>query len=273
MNCKICNNATAKIFSKNILQKYPVAFYQCSTCQFIQTDEPFWLDEAYGSAITELDIGLVSRNLLWTPIVEKIVKNNFTKNAKFLDYGGGYGLFVRLMRDKGLDFYRMDIYCNNTFARHFDITDLPPNKKFELVTAFEVFEHLSNPLEEIQKMFQHSSSILFSTELQPSPFKQKIQKTTLENWHYLIPETGQHIALYHYETLVFIAKKFNKNLYSDGQYLHFLTDKKLSGFYFTFLKYKRYAEAGLKLIKNKLAIRPNSLLASDYAFLKEKISQ
>jgi hypothetical protein len=50
---------------------------------------------------------------------------------------GGYGMFVRLMRDGGFDFHREDPLCDNLFAQGFDRQD---DGTFELVTAFEVFE-------------------------------------------------------------------------------------------------------------------------------------
>ncbi len=63
MNCKICNAVSTEIFEKRILNKYTSQYYQCNACDFIQTDEPIWLQEAYNNAITSLDIGLLNRNL------------------------------------------------------------------------------------------------------------------------------------------------------------------------------------------------------------------
>ena len=59
MNCKICNTPSVEFVTKQVLTKYNVKYYRCSSCQFIQTEEPYWLDEAYNKAITKLDIGLV----------------------------------------------------------------------------------------------------------------------------------------------------------------------------------------------------------------------
>ena len=62
MKCKICGENSPKIFEKKVLVKYEVSYHQCSNCQFVQTEESFWLDEAYKSAITSLDIGILLRN-------------------------------------------------------------------------------------------------------------------------------------------------------------------------------------------------------------------
>jgi 2-polyprenyl-3-methyl-5-hydroxy-6-metoxy-1,4-benzoquinol methylase len=265
--CKICNTEVDKFVSKKILNKYQVDFFRCSNCKFIQPEKEYWLEEAYSSAIASLDIGLVYRNLVWRPIVKKIIKKEFNSKKSFLDYGGGYGLFVRLMRDEGLDFYRQDIYCENKFAQFFDIEDVKSVEKFELLTAFEVFEHLVNPIEELEKMFRYSDSILFSTELQPDEFKLRTLKRTLEDWHYFTPETGQHIALYSLESLHVVAKKFNKNLYSDGNYLHLLTSKKINPMTFMVIKWKRYLNKAISMIYPS---SNGSLIPKDYEFIKAK---
>lgn len=273
VKCNICKNASKYLFNKKLLNKYEVAFFQCENCKFIQSEKPYWLDEAYSSAIADLDIGLVYRNVFWAPVVENILKKNFHRNEKFIDFGGGYGLFVRLMRDRGLDFYRQDIYCENVFAKYFDVTEIKITKKFEVLTAFEVFEHLTDPIREILEMFKLSDSVLFSTELQPSTFKTNITKRKLIDWHYFTPETGQHVSLYHLETLKYIADKLGKKLFTDGQYLHLFTDKNISNYNFSALKYNRYIVGLKNLIKDK--IDPNhkqkqSLLRIDYEFIKNK---
>jgi Methyltransferase domain len=268
VSCNICNSEANHLFQKVLLNKYNIDFFQCDKCKFIQSETPFWLEEAYGSAIADLDIGLIFRNNFWAPIVERIIRKNYNSEGDFVDFGGGYGLFVRLMRDRGVNFYRQDIYCDNIFAKHFDINDIELNTKFELLTAFEVFEHLTDPIKEITEMFKFSNSVLFSTELQPSEFKEKITKRKLMDWHYFTPETGQHISLYHLDTLKYIANKLGKNLYSDGQNLHLLTDRKVSNFEFNLLKFNRYLTGFKNLLLPKT--KKDSLLKYDYEFIKNK---
>src|SRR4051812_21742063 len=108
--CKICKGSAQKIFSKIILKKYPAEYFQCSDCGFVQTSEPLWIKEAYNNAITTLDIGLISRSVRLRHEVTPIIDACFPDAAVMLDYAGGYGAFVRLMRDSGFNFYRQDIY-------------------------------------------------------------------------------------------------------------------------------------------------------------------
>ncbi|EKT4499182.1 class I SAM-dependent methyltransferase [Flavobacterium psychrophilum] len=221
MKCKICESESKKIFEKIVLLKYNVNYYQCSYCDFVQTDEPFWLEEAYQSAITSLDIGILIRNNYLVYEVSKIIDSCFLEAKKMLDYAGGYGLFVRLMRDKGYDFFRQDIYCDNLFADHFDITNIKETK-FDIVTGFEVLEHFSNPLKEIEEIFNYSENAIFSTEIIPD------NHSDIQNWVYISQETGQHIAFYSSKAMQIIAKKFGKNYYCKNKNIHIFTTKTLT---------------------------------------------
>ena len=256
MNCKICDAVSNEIMSRKMLGKYDVKYYQCSDCQFIQTDEPFWLEEAYKNAITKLDIGLVYRNENITPVISTLIKLLFSEGKRFIDYGGGYGLFVRMMRDRGFDFYRQDIYCENLFAKHFDLSDLPPNSKFDILTAFEVFEHLPDPVDKVKKMLEFSDNILFTTELQPKSFEE------LKDWWYLMPDLGQHISLYTERSLYKLAEKFDLHLLSNRS-IHLLTKKPKSK-----LTFKMAFRGIVQNICNRNSSK-NSLLMTDLAQLKK----
>ena len=166
MKSKITGGETTLLFTQKILNKYEVKYYRCNETGFIQTEEPFWLEEAYSSAITKLDIGLVSRNIYLSERVSKFIATKFNRKGIFLDYAGGYGLFTRLMRDKGFNYYHTDKFCQNLFAESFDLTDLPTDTTFEVVTAFEVFEHLPDPVEEIKSMLEFFAITALFTELQ-----------------------------------------------------------------------------------------------------------
>ncbi|MBR3723441.1 MAG: hypothetical protein IKN12_11900 [Selenomonadaceae bacterium] len=73
MTCKICDGETAKFDRTKVLGKYSVQYYKCKNCGAIFTEEPYWLNEAYSDAISDLDVGLVSRNLNNVPILSKIL--------------------------------------------------------------------------------------------------------------------------------------------------------------------------------------------------------
>ncbi|NCC71212.1 methyltransferase domain-containing protein, partial [bacterium] len=222
MKCKICQHNLEPLFNDNVLNKYSIQYYQCPNCEFIQTEKPYWLEEAYQNAITDLDLGLVSRNIEFSNRIYQIISNSLNYKKVFLDYAGGYGLFVRLMRDKGLDFYHYDKYCQNILATNYDLDKLKIKNKFQAVTALEFFEHLENPLTEIKKILTFSDTIIFSTELIPKKII-----TYADDWWYFSQETGQHIAFYSQKTFQFIAKLFKVNYYNQDN-LHIFSHKSLN---------------------------------------------
>jgi len=266
--CKICGNPAKKIFSKRVLKKYNANYLKCVSCSFVQTTEPVWIEEAYASAITSLDLGLLGRNVRFSEEVSAIIDACFPEAKLMLDYAGGYGVFVRLMRDRGYDFYRQDPYCENIFAKHFDVMDISV-KKFDVLTAFEVFEHFVNPMEEIEKIFEYADTIIFSTVTTPQTNEE------IENWWYISEETGQHVAFYSENTLKYIAGKFGKNYYGKNGNLHVFTTKKFNADQIDYAFKDLRVRARLKgLLKKKLDFHINreSLLEKDYQFVKQKIN-
>ena len=227
-NCKICEFNTNFFASTIVLDKYKVDYFQCPNCGFVQTEEPYWLVEAYSNVITRSDVGIVYRNNYCSQKASQIIFNIFDSKAKFLDYGGGYGLFVSIMRDLGFNFYWDDKFCQNILAQGFEINN---SHRYELVTAFEVFEHFINPIEEIENILKFSRNILFSTEILPA------DNPKPDKWWYYAPHEGQHISIYTLKALSIIAEKHNLNFYSSSIpnndiSLHLLTEKKItSGFF------------------------------------------
>ncbi len=244
MNCKICNQGTAVIGAGLVLGRYHTEYLRCSHCGFVQTDEPVWLPEAYSNAITGSDLGLVRRNLTLATVCSSMIPVLFPEGRRFVDYGGGYGLFVRLMRDAGFDFVRYDPLCQNLFAQGLD-AEIPNHPEYDLVTAFEVFEHLASPLADIAMMLKFGRSIFFSTELiAPSP-------PSVDTWPYYGLEHGQHIAFYSLRTLQIIADTFDLHLYTNAQSLHLLTERQIPARLYRLLLHRRIAALIQPLLRRK----------------------
>lgn len=256
MKCRICGSITEFFSKATILRKYNISYFKCPVCYSVQTEDPFWLDEAYSEVINRSDIGIVSRTLDFTKICKMLIKIFFPENGKFVDFGAGYGLFVRMMRDSGYDFYWQDKYCENIFAKDFIAGE---DVKYDLLTAFEVFEHLVNPIKELEIMFNLSDSIFFSTFLLPTPFPLP------DKWWYYALEHGQHITLYSKETLKYLATKFNLNLYTNNKHLHLLTPKKLCKSCYKFITFPYIADTFHYLASK------HTLLDQDYELVLSKI--
>ncbi len=102
MKCNICAHSTEFVFSATVLGKIDAPFYRCLHCGFLQTEEPTWLDEAYAIPIIPYDTGIMMRNYRLSMQTASLLFYQFKPGNKFVDFGGGYGIFTRLMRDIGL---------------------------------------------------------------------------------------------------------------------------------------------------------------------------
>lgn len=212
--CRVCHQNARSVFQTNLLDE-SVRYYECPHCGYVQTEDPYWLDRAYSEAINVSDTGVMSRNITNRNIVLAILLGLGLKDAQAIDFAGGYGLLVRLLRDAGVDAYWMDKYCDNLVARGFEYTE---EMRGGVCTAFEVFEHLVHPAEETEEMFRVAPNLLFSTEVIPDP------TPSPESWWYYGLHHGQHIGFFRIKTLEFLADKFGKVLLTNGRSYHMLCD-------------------------------------------------
>lgn len=269
MRSKITGGETEFLFTAKVLAKYDVKYFRCKETGFIQTEDPYWLNEAYQSAIVALDVGLALRNEQLTKVTERILLRYFKDGNKFLDYGGGYGQYVRMMRDRGFNFYLFDEYADNFYARFFDIKKEDLGKeKFEAVTAFEVFEHLADPAQSVDELLQYTDTILFSTELVPDQ-----HFGSANDWWYFVPEIGQHVSFYTLKALQYLAGKHQCNVYSNGTNLHMITRKTFEKDPFkyleTFKKYDQWSNSVRKLHDKIFKNKPKqSLMHQDSEMIK-----
>jgi len=221
MKCKICGQESQPLFRGRVLATYNIQYFHCPSCRFLQTEEPYWLERAYSNVINTQDTGLLSRNSDYSHRVAVLLYYLFDRRSLFVDYAGGYGVFTRLMRDIGFDFYWHDPMCANLFAKGFEWNP-EKGQPIEALTCFEAFEHFRQPQEELKKILAYSRTILFSTQLLPD------KVPVPSEWWYYGLNHGQHISFYSLQTLAYLAAQNNLRLYSNRRNLHLLTEKKLS---------------------------------------------
>ena len=215
-SCPVCAGDRAFVFNAVVLGKYNVSYYFCSKCGLLQTEKPFWLKEAYASAIADFDTDIVARNIWCARRVAGLLYLFLGRKGSGVDLAGGYGLLTRLLRDAGFDFYWSDRSCENRFAIGFEAKDM--EKPRSVVTAFEVLEHLENPVEFLRRAMEQNrcDTVLFTTQLfsgaPPAPGK----------WSSYAFLSGQHISFFRRSTLAAIAKNLNATMYTTGQF-HMIT--------------------------------------------------
>ena len=223
--CRVCGNTESRYIFKGKLINHFIKYYECSICGYVQTEIPYWLDEAYDSAINDNDIGIILRNQICSKRASNLCVLLNIRNDFILDFAGGYGIFTRSMRDIGFNVLWQDKYCNNLLAKGFGYD----GQDVKLLTAFEVFEHLENPTNTLDEMFDISSNIFFSTLLIPEPTPK------IEEWWYYGQKHGQHIGFYREKTLKYLAKKYNKKLYSYNSEIHLFSEKKFPNIFYIML--------------------------------------
>ena len=207
--CRVCGDAARHAYTLRVLER-DVGYFECPACGYLQTQQPDWLADAYARPINDVDTGIMMRNRINVGRVVMTLLAFGQLHGRVVDHAGGYGILVRLLRDAGIDARWSDKYCDNLLARGFEAD----GGKCELLTAFEVFEHLLNPLAELRAMLEVAPVVLLSTELVRG------RETAPRDWWYLGPEHGQHIGFFRLATLQWMAAALGCHCASDGQSVH-----------------------------------------------------
>lgn len=196
-NCRLCGGRLTEQFRANVLDRHEVAYLRCDVCGSLETEEPYWLDEAYtrGSAQIEADSGAALRNLDSFAIVYWIARIlGIVRGATILDFGGGTGLLCRLLRDIGFNARLYDAHSQNCFAKGFVDT----GGKVDVVCSFEVFEHFASPKEQAREVLERAGQLCI------------IGTATYEDqgseWWYLNASAGQHVFFYSEEAMRILGR-------------------------------------------------------------------
>ena len=253
--CSLCGGVCSAKGSYVVLGKYDAAIASCDLCGFTFAINPIWLSDAYFSPMTSVDIGQLDRCVTYSAATKVLIEVFHNRRGRFLDFGGGYGLFVRRMRDLGYDFVWYDKKCPNLFAKGFEGV-LKSSQRYEIITAFEVMEHMLNPGSDLEQILQSSKSFLFSTELLPKEFP------GFGEWPYFGPEHGQHISFYSATSLKRFAAAHGKKFVTDGNSLHMITEQPISNSLFRVITNRTCASLLAQLR------RRDTLLYSDFQRLR-----
>lgn len=196
LECRLCGAVAHAQFKKTLLQRIEVDYFLCSNCELLQTESPYWLDDAYSLDLDGLDIGEQARNVKSVGFILGVLYLfGARKSRRCVDYGGGKGTVTRLMRERGFPFFTCDRFREGVHAVPYRVESA---HDAEVVTSFEVFEHFADVKHDIDDVFKGKPSIaIISTLLHWGPEKE---------WWYYSEESGRHIAFYSVKTMHWIAE-------------------------------------------------------------------
>ena len=208
MTCRICHAPTTHRFSLDVLGgRHRADYVECQGCGALQVPDPGWLDEAYAdpSAAVRADGGRFRRTfsvfLYLTALMDAGV---LPRKPRLLDFGGGYGLLAKMLADAGHEAWTFDAYeKNRLFAVDRWVEELGTTRTYDVVTALEVFEHLTDPLRVARKLrsvLNDAGTLVLSTGIYDP---QKHGK----DWPYLAPATGQHVTFWSRGALRHLARE------------------------------------------------------------------
>lgn len=207
--CRLCNATAEAAFSSEVLFKYPVTYHKCSACGSLQTETPYWLEEAYSQKAEQFDTGKASRTLSNVLLLQRVFEIIGVHPAdRCADFGGGTGLFARLMRDLGYNYYTSDKYGDGEFCAGWSWAKF--DRRVKLVTIFECAEHFEHPDAEWDAIFATGADFILGTT--------GVYTGQGADWSYLSPETGQHLFFYSPAAISLIASKRRFSAYIFGGY-------------------------------------------------------
>jgi hypothetical protein len=217
-HCRLCGNLAAALPFRSAIRGGLVNYYECPNCAYVQTQYPTWLEEAYAQPINPSDTGIMVRNIQNVELVISTLATLGARRGRVVDCAGGYGILVRMLRDKGINAFWSDQYATNLLCRGFEYD----GGCADLVTAFEAFEHFVHPWSEVKRLAEIAPNILLTTSIIPTP------PPLPDQWWYYGLEHGQHIGFFRVKTLEHIAFSLGLHLLSDQCSVHLLTKKPVS---------------------------------------------
>jgi SAM-dependent methyltransferase len=184
--------------------------YVCPQCGCIMGDLSFAAHQYESPAyytIATADPAAIEREwgFRWRYVLQRI--RRLHPGARLLDVGAGNGYFVHLARQEfGLDAHGVEIsQAEIDFAgRVFGVAlqrpeDLPPAGDFDVLTSFNVLEHVEQPLQLLERMLAHlrPGGLLVLTTPNPGCIHRRVKG--LKDWGMVDPP--HHINLFTREAL------------------------------------------------------------------------
>ncbi len=227
LECKICHAPSALYgvvdFHKSCIEQKgkrlalsgrPIYYRCCQRCGFVFTTAfDTWDLDAFRKYIYNDDYLIVDPDYVeLRPAGHAGLIAASFPDAKasmtVLDYGGGAGVLAERLRARG--------FAASTYDPFSSFNQMPA-ERFDLITCFEVMEHVPSPEKTVAEMIslmKKPGAILFSTLVLPANFDQMGL-----TWWYAGPRNG-HISLYSTASLALLFQPHAMKVGSFSEGLH-----------------------------------------------------
>lgn len=194
IHCCVCHNHDVQKF-KLKYQKEKYAVVVCDTCDF-HFIPPYYRKKIEYSNYKNANVTEAIRNgNNWLKVQRHKLRfqfvSKFVKKGKLFDLGAGWGHFMLAAKELGYDIYGVEIseepykYCVNDLklpVDHIDFFNLDENKKFDVITMWDVLEHIDKAdvfLQKCHKLTADGGYLILQVPQIDSYFSKK-QK---DNWN------------------------------------------------------------------------------------------
>ena len=192
--CPLCKSTNSSKFYKDKFREYLC----CASCDFVfvpkayhlsKTEEKLRYDTHNNNPYDDRYRGFLSQ--LLKPLLERI-----PEKSSGLDFGSGPGPTLSLMLEEYG--HTMELY-DKFYADNDSVFD----KKYDFITATEVLEHLSEPMEEISRL----SGILSNQGYLAVMTQILTSQIDFSSWYY--KNDPSHIGFFTKKSLNFLASYLN----------------------------------------------------------------
>lgn len=191
--CPLCEKTSPEVF-QHINQRY----YICPQCDLTFVNRLDLVDDQEEKFRYEMhDNSIRSEgylNFLYRLInpIKRFIPN---KDVNGLDFGSGpYPMLLELLFEEG---YKNFVGFDPFFKNDCSVWD----KKYDVITACEVLEHVDELKMAIENLLNHlkvGGLLVVSSGISPDDRK---------NWHYIIDPT--HISMFSMKTIEFVSEKYH----------------------------------------------------------------
>lgn len=232
IHCCVCGNNKSNEF-KLKYQKENFAVLVCNRCSF-HFIPPYYRKKIEYTQYKNADVtAAVRAGNNWIKIQRHKLRfkfiQKFVKSGKLFDLGAGWGHFMLAGKELGYDVYGVEIseqpylYCVNDLklpVDHIDFFEMDEAKKFDVITMWDVLEHIDKAdefLEKCSKLTKSGGYLILQVPQIDSYFakrhKDKWKMMGLDHVNYFSKKTITQILANHGYEVVKIKSSFEIKLF------------------------------------------------------------